>query len=113
MQENSQPNYISLKEAAKYSGCYSQDYLSLRARQGKLKAVKIARNWVTKKEWIDEYLERMENYKKREAGKKEKETAGHKFSTTSQPTSKKWFVVIFAVMVVCVLTFLLSVFFLW
>jgi len=52
MQENSQPNYISLKEVAKYSGCYPQKYLSLRARQGKLKAVKLARNWVTKKRLI-------------------------------------------------------------
>ncbi|MEK9153146.1 MAG: hypothetical protein AAB723_00930, partial [Patescibacteria group bacterium] len=37
-----------------YSG-YSQEYLSLRARQGKLKAVKIGRNWLMAKEWIDEY----------------------------------------------------------
>ena len=54
--------YISLNEAAKFSG-YSQEYLSLRARQRKLKAVKIARNWLTTKEWIDEYLERARNYK--------------------------------------------------
>lgn len=48
--------FISLKEAA--DCCYySQEYLSLRARQGKLKSIKIGRNWVTKKEWIEEYLE--------------------------------------------------------
>jgi len=47
--------YISLQEATKYCN-YSQEYLSLRARQRKLKAVKIGRNWVTKKEWIEEYL---------------------------------------------------------
>jgi hypothetical protein len=46
--------YISLQDAAKYCS-YSQEYLSLRARQGKLKAVKLGRNWVTKKEWLEEY----------------------------------------------------------
>ncbi len=56
--EKIEQKYISLREAAKYSGCYSQDYLSLRARQGKLKALKLGRNWVTKKKWIDEYLEK-------------------------------------------------------
>jgi len=48
-------NYISLTEATRYCN-YSQEYLSLRARQGKLKAVKFGRNWVTKKEWLNEYL---------------------------------------------------------
>jgi len=48
---NNKLNYISLKEAAKY--------LSLRARQRKLKAIKIARNWVTTKEWIDEYFKKV------------------------------------------------------
>jgi len=46
--------YISLKEATKYCN-YSQDYLKLRARQGKLKAVKIGRNWATTREWVEEY----------------------------------------------------------
>ncbi|PIV12794.1 MAG: hypothetical protein COS47_00660 [Candidatus Nealsonbacteria bacterium CG03_land_8_20_14_0_80_36_12] len=55
---NNKSNYVSLKEAAKYSG-YSQEYLSLRARQKKLKAIKIARNWVTTKEWIDEYFRKV------------------------------------------------------
>jgi len=52
---DNQNHYISLREA---SGCcsHSQDYLKLRARQGKLKAVKIGRNWVTTKEWLSEYL---------------------------------------------------------
>jgi len=54
-------NYISLQEAIKYCS-YTQEYLSLRARQGKLKAVKIGRNWVTKKEWVKEYIERIEEY---------------------------------------------------
>ncbi|MBZ9572969.1 hypothetical protein KJA17_02210 [Patescibacteria group bacterium] len=64
--------YISLAEAAKYSDCYSQEYLSLRARQGKLKAIKIGRNWVTTKEWIDEYLEKANNYKNQIAERKAK-----------------------------------------
>ena len=55
MAEKNSNNYISLQEAAEYCN-HSQEYLSLRARQGKLKAVKIARNWVTKKEWLEEYL---------------------------------------------------------
>lgn len=37
---------ISLAEAARRYG-FSQDYLSLLARKGRLKAVKIARNWLT------------------------------------------------------------------
>jgi hypothetical protein len=48
-------NYISLTEAA--ARCdYSQEYLSLRARQGKLKAVKQGRNWVTTHAWLMDYL---------------------------------------------------------
>jgi hypothetical protein len=47
--------YISLQQATKYCD-YTEEYLSLRARQGKLKAVKFGRNWVTKKEWTEEYL---------------------------------------------------------
>jgi len=48
-------NYISLREAQEYCS-YSQEYLSLRARQGQLKAIKIGRNWATRKEWVKEYL---------------------------------------------------------
>ena len=53
--------YISLQEATKHCN-YSQEYLSLRARQGRLKAVKIGRNWVTKGEWLEEYLGRVEEH---------------------------------------------------
>ena len=53
--------YISLQEATEYCD-YSQEYLSLRVRQGKLKAVKFGRNWVTKKEWLNEYLQKIEEY---------------------------------------------------
>ncbi|PIZ70495.1 MAG: hypothetical protein COY11_02545, partial [Candidatus Portnoybacteria bacterium CG_4_10_14_0_2_um_filter_44_20] len=48
--------YISLTEASELCS-HSQEYLSLRARQGKLRAVKLGRNWVTTKEWLSEYLE--------------------------------------------------------
>ena len=61
MISESNNNYISLQEATKYCS-YTQEYLSLRARQGKLKAVKIGRNWITKKEWVKEYIERVEEY---------------------------------------------------
>ena len=53
--------YISLQEATKYCN-YSQEYLSLRARQGKLKAIKFGRNWVIKKEWLNEYLLGIKEY---------------------------------------------------
>ncbi|MDD5750127.1 MAG: hypothetical protein PHU56_00545 [Candidatus Pacebacteria bacterium] len=52
--QEEKPVYLSLAEAEIYSG-YSQEYLGLRARQGKLRAVKIGRNWLTKKEWVDDY----------------------------------------------------------
>jgi hypothetical protein len=48
-------NYISLKEAVLLCE-YSQEYLNLIVRKGKLRAVKIGRNWVTKKEWLESYL---------------------------------------------------------
>jgi hypothetical protein len=55
MEGNNSSDYISLEEATRYCP-YSQEYLSLRARQGKLKAKKIGRNWLTKKKWLAEYL---------------------------------------------------------
>ncbi len=53
--------YISLAEATKHCE-YSQEYLSLRARQGKLKAKKIGRNWVTKEEWLKQYIIKTKEY---------------------------------------------------
>ena len=47
--------YISLAEAAKDSP-YSQEYLSLLARKGRLDAIKLGRNWHVKKETIKEYI---------------------------------------------------------
>ncbi len=48
--------YITLAEAAERSP-YSQEYLSLLARTGKLEAVKFSRNWVTSLEALEEYVE--------------------------------------------------------
>ncbi|MEA2113161.1 MAG: hypothetical protein U9P63_00695, partial [Patescibacteria group bacterium] len=56
--------YISLKEASDLCS-YSQDYLSLRARQGKIKAVKRGRNWITTEEWIKEYIKQVEDFNKK------------------------------------------------
>ncbi|MCX6760590.1 MAG: hypothetical protein NTZ84_00580 [Candidatus Nealsonbacteria bacterium] len=53
--------YISLREASKNCN-YSQEYLSLRARQGKLKSAKFGRNWITTKEWLEEYAEKSKEY---------------------------------------------------
>ncbi|MCP6727006.1 MAG: hypothetical protein KJI69_03220, partial [Patescibacteria group bacterium] len=53
--------FISLEQATEYCD-YTQEYLSLRARQKKLKAQKIGRNWVTTKEWLKEYVESIDGY---------------------------------------------------
>ena len=61
---------ISLREASQ--NCeYSQEYLSLRARQGKLKAVKKNKKWMTTKEWLSEYIGKAEDYKRKMEEKKE------------------------------------------
>lgn len=52
--------FISLREATEYCD-YSQEYLSLLARKGRLAAVKIGKDWMTTKEAVEEYL----NTKKR------------------------------------------------
>lgn len=49
-------NLISLAEAAHISNL-SQDHLRRLAEQGKLKAQKIGRNWVTTREAVEEYLQ--------------------------------------------------------
>lgn len=54
-------DYITLHQATKFCS-YSQDYLNLRARQKKLKAIKIGRNWVTTREWLDEYAKQVEQW---------------------------------------------------
>lgn len=46
--------YISLKEAAQFSR-YSQGYLGLMARRGKIHAIKRGRNWLTTREALADY----------------------------------------------------------
>ncbi|MDD3190968.1 MAG: helix-turn-helix domain-containing protein [Candidatus Pacebacteria bacterium] len=55
MEENG-TSFISLAEAAEITN-YSQDYISLLCRQGKLKAQKLGRNWVTTREWVEKYVD--------------------------------------------------------
>src|SRR3989344_6970340 len=46
--------YIPLSEAGKILNT-SRDYMNVLVRRGKLRAVKLGRNWVTTKEWVMEY----------------------------------------------------------
>lgn len=48
-------NFISLAKATKYCS-YSQAYLGKLAKEGKLEAIKIKRNWVTTKEAVEKYV---------------------------------------------------------
>jgi hypothetical protein len=50
-----QKTYLSMKEASKITP-YEQDYLSLLARRGELRAKKIGRNWFTRVEWLNAYI---------------------------------------------------------
>ncbi|MBU3923016.1 hypothetical protein KJ684_02160, partial [Patescibacteria group bacterium] len=47
--------YITLQEAAKIYNC-TQRHMSLVARQGKLKAVKLGRNWFTTLKWLNDFI---------------------------------------------------------
>ena len=47
--------FINLKEASQYCD-YSQEYLSLLARQGKLSAIKLNKEWVTTRDALEEYV---------------------------------------------------------
>ncbi|MCH8741569.1 helix-turn-helix domain-containing protein [Patescibacteria group bacterium] len=81
--------YIFLQKAAEYCS-YSQEYLSLLARKGKLKAIKIGNDWVTKREWVEEYVERIKTFNNRNNQKKETSvsaTSTEQFS--SAPTVKE------------------------
>ncbi len=73
-------DYFSLEEATKFCN-YSQGYLSLRARQGKLKALKFSNNWVTKEEWLQEYQKGVEDYNNQVKNKKLKK----QIARVSQP----------------------------
>lgn len=47
--------YLSMQEAASFC-TYDQEYLSLLARRGLLRAEKIGRRWYTTTEWLNDYL---------------------------------------------------------
>src|SRR3989344_1810422 len=49
---------IPLSDAAKYAGC-TPAYLNMLARQGKLLAKKVGRNWQTTRSWVDECFGRV------------------------------------------------------
>lgn len=53
-------NFISLAQATKYCS-YSQEYLSKLAKEGKLEAIKIKRNWMTTKEAVLRYVKEHKN----------------------------------------------------
>jgi hypothetical protein len=55
---------ISIGDAAKGTP-YSQEYLSLLARKGRLKAVKISRDWLTTRQAVLAYLRAQEQKHKR------------------------------------------------
>lgn len=55
-------NFMSLAEATKY-GPYSQAYLGKLAKEGKLEAIKLKRNWVTTKEAIQRYIDSIKKKK--------------------------------------------------
>lgn len=52
-------DFISLSEAVKIAGC-TPEHLNLMARQKKLQAKKLGRNWYTTKEWVNKYIESIE-----------------------------------------------------
>jgi hypothetical protein len=63
-------NFISLKDAVEMCS-YSQEYLSLLARRGLLKAKKINNVWHTKESWLKKYIQKKSVQEKKEfAGEK-------------------------------------------
>ncbi|MBI4174063.1 MAG: Fic family protein [Candidatus Aenigmarchaeota archaeon] len=54
--------YISIKEAAKGTA-YTQEYLSLLARKGRLDAIKLGRNWVVAKKTVENYIKSVKEKK--------------------------------------------------
>jgi len=82
----SEEKYIPLSEAAKYTP-YSAEYLSLRARQGKLRAIKVGKIWVTKREWVEEYVRKYQG---------KEETVKLPTSFFKLPTFKLRFEILFA-----------------
>ena len=67
--ENTDKNYISLLEASKLCS-YSEPYLRLRARTGKLKSIKLGKKWMTTARWIDDYSARVQEWREISEAKK-------------------------------------------
>jgi ethanolamine utilization microcompartment shell protein EutS len=86
MKNIKETEYIPLSEAAKYTP-YSAEYLSLRARQGKLRAIKVGKIWVTKREWVEEYVRKYQG---------KEETVKLPTSFFKLPTFKLRFEILFA-----------------
>lgn len=61
--------YITLFQAAKLCP-YSEPYLRLRARQGKLKSIKLGKKWATTAQWVKDYTEKANEWKERLTAKK-------------------------------------------
>ena len=66
---NNDKNYISLFEASKLCS-YSEPYLRLRARQGKLKSIKLGKRWMTTAAWLDDYGARVQEWREMTEAKK-------------------------------------------
>lgn len=62
-------DYISLFEAAKLCS-YSEPYLRLRARAGKLKSIKLGKKWMTTALWLKEYEDRVAEWRQATEAKK-------------------------------------------
>lgn len=67
---NHKLKYISLLEAARLCS-YSEPYLRLRARAGKLKSIKLGKKWMTTASWLDDYQARIQEWNEQRAAKKE------------------------------------------
>lgn len=65
--------YISLSAAAKLCS-YSEHYLRLRSRQGKLKSIKLGKKWMTTRAWLDDYQQQVGDW--RAAAEKKKAATG-------------------------------------
>ena len=69
MEENlGQEKYISLLEATKFCS-YSEPYLRLRARAGKLKSIKLGKKWMTTCAWVNDYTSRAQEWNNKIAKK--------------------------------------------
>lgn len=67
--EGENKDYITLFQATKLCS-YSEPYLRLRARQGKLKSIKLGKKWMTSAQWISEYIEKTKQWNEKIAAKK-------------------------------------------